>query len=217
VSGTAIRLGFRTGEVSAGAGCNGASGEYRLDGEKLVLVNLSTTNIGCDAERHAQDEWLSDLLRSRPALALSGMRLTLSGGPGTVEFLDREVASPDVPLVGTRWTGNGYGDGQLVSGGLGMGANTLEFGVDGTVSVFTGCQQGTGTYATSDDQITFEGLGYDDAECTDASLEIWASRVRSVLDGSAVSYSIEEMSLEVKRGNQTLYYTARARGDGGAP
>lgn len=69
VAGTQIRIDFGDGELSAHAGCNSMSGTFVIEGEVLRVTGLGMTEIGCEAERHAQDAWLSDLLPSASDLA----------------------------------------------------------------------------------------------------------------------------------------------------
>ncbi len=103
--GTEIRLSFMDdGRIVASAGCNTMSGTYRLDGATLRVGNVGVTEMGCDPARHAQDEWLFGPLGSGPAVALAGDDLTLTAGDVVVTLTDREVAEPDLPLVGTTWT-----------------------------------------------------------------------------------------------------------------
>jgi heat shock protein HslJ len=107
------------------------------------------------------------------------------------------MASPDRPLLGTLWLGSGMGDGNVVSLEPGSDQITLRFGADGVLEVFTGCVNGVGTYSASDTEISFEAIGYDDAECADSRLVGLSKQVMQVLDGSTLEYAIEERNLEL--------------------
>ena len=63
----------------------------QLDGDRIVTDGLGSTEMGCDAERHAQDEWLEAFLVARPKLKLEGAKLTLSTDCG-MKPLPRMVA-----------------------------------------------------------------------------------------------------------------------------
>ena len=106
VSGTQIRLTFDRGRIGASAGCNALGGPYELvDGRLIIRGGMTMTEIGCDTPRHAQDEWLADLLQSEPQINLAENTLTVKAAEVMLRLLDRVVADPDRPLVGTRWTG----------------------------------------------------------------------------------------------------------------
>jgi heat shock protein HslJ len=103
---TSLRLSFDDGQLSAQAGCNSLSGAYDVVDDRLTVPGdgMITTDMGCDPERHAQDEWLAALLQDRPRVDLQGSSLTLTTADATLHLVDRTVADPDRPLVGTRWT-----------------------------------------------------------------------------------------------------------------
>ncbi|MGZ4765500.1 MAG: META domain-containing protein, partial [Ilumatobacteraceae bacterium] len=117
VEGTYIRLGFSDdARITASAGCNTMGGPYKIDGERLVVAELSTTEIGCDPARHAQDEWLAEFLARDPAYTLDDDDHLLLRSNGTeIELLDRRVADPDRPLEGTVWQLDGIIDGDAAS------------------------------------------------------------------------------------------------------
>jgi heat shock protein HslJ len=204
VAGTEIRVTFGS-ELSAYAGCNHMSGPYSIEGNVLRMQGFGSTEIGCDAELHAQDQWIEELLIASPTISLDEPQLTLAADGDRLSMIDREIGSPDRPLVGTRWVGNGIGDDNAISS-LGVGVLTVSFGEDGRVEVFTGCQMGQGAFTAGPTTIAFEGLGYDGAPCTNPMREAAHDHVLSVLDGSPVSYEIEEKNLTLRGGNRVLLY-----------
>jgi heat shock protein HslJ len=208
VPGTEIRLRFRETELSATAGCNGMSGDYDFDADVLVVSRLGMTEIGCEPSLHAQDEWLAGFLQSSPKAELAEPRLTLTSPAATLTLLDREIKSPDRALVGTHWVGNGVGDGNGVSFGDGWDAATIAFGADGTVETFSGCQRGSGMFTALETTIDFAELTYDGAPCTNPNLERLSEPFLFALDGSDVTFAIEERSLSIERGGTRLYFAA---------
>ena len=205
---TEIRLSFRSSELSANAGCNSMFGSYRFEEDALVVSALGMTEIGCDLPLADQDIWLAGFLVARPAAELVEPRLTLSSPTETLILLDREVASPDRPLVDTHWVGNGVGDGSAVTFGPGWDAATITFGPDGHVEAFSGCQRASGTFAAHEASIVFADFTYDGVPCTDTRLAGLSERFLFVLDGSEVSFQIEERSLRIERAGSTLYFLA---------
>lgn len=184
VEGTRLRLAFHEGSrLSASAGCNTLGASYRLEGAELVLEDAAVTEIGCDPALHAQDTWYFDFLGSRPTLALVGDALVLAGGDTRIEYLDQEVATPDVALAGPTWTVD-----TIIRGGAAMHANwadpaTITFGEGNTFEVFTGCNSGSGTYRVQGDAITFEGLAVTERACLDEDVRELEEVVLAVLTG----------------------------------
>lgn len=218
VAGTQIRLTFGGEQVGASLGCNQLGGRYELDGDVLVVDELSMTEMGCDAPRHDQDRWFADLLTSRPTLAVAGDDLTLTSGSTVVVLRDREVADPDRELVGTTWEVDGFID---VDTSMSMAPpdlpGTLVLRDDGWVTGSDGCN-GIG-YSDTDqpagirhrvegDRITFEGDAVSTLRgCVEG--EDYVERYRQVLRG-AVTWSIEadRLTLTTEDGRGVTYRAA---------
>lgn len=198
VAGTAIALRFDEGRVGASLGCNQLGGPYELDGDRLLVEDLSMTEMGCDPERHAQDEWFAGLLQSEPTVVVDGDTMTLTSGETVVRFVDREVAEPDRELVGTTWEVDGFADGQdpddaAMSVAVERPA-TVRFGEDGFVTGDDGCNefgfsesdgQADGLrYEVHGDRLAFTGAAVQTLiECPD--LEEYVDRFWTALTGTA--------------------------------
>lgn len=206
VAGTQVRLSFEANELSASAGCNGMFGHYSLEGDVLVVAGMGSTEIGCEPPLHDQDEWLAGFLQDRPTAEFVDPELTLTTSDVTMRLVDREIASPDRPLVGPQWIGNGIGDGETVMGGSSFDLLTIRFGADGLVEAFSGCQHGSGGFVEGDGTISFTELVYDGEPCTDPAMEELSEAFLFVLDGSDVSFEIEEYQLKIEREGTTLYF-----------
>jgi heat shock protein HslJ len=159
VAGTAISLRFDEGRVGASLGCNQLGGPY--DGDRLLVEDLSMTEMGCDPERHAQDEWFAGVLQSEPTVVVDGDTMTLTSGETVIRFVDREVAEPDRELVGTTWEVDGFADGQdpddaAMSVAVDRPA-TVRFEEDGFVMGHDGCNDfGTGEVDGTQDGLRYE-------------------------------------------------------------
>jgi len=161
VAGSGVFLSFSDGRVSISADCNSAGGPYAVRGGRLVATELGQTERGCEPQLLAQDEVLVKFIASRPRLTLEGDTLTLAGDDGvTMVFLDREVADPDRPLSGTRWTVDSFIQGDGVSNVPLSADPTLLFRADGVVEINTLCNRGMGNYAVSGDEITLTGVTF---------------------------------------------------------
>lgn len=208
VTGTRVSVSFDEMGVNAQAGCNAFFGTGAIDGDTLRVSMLGSTLLGCAAPFEAQDEWLSAFLLSNPTLALDDPRLVMTTADARIHLLDRKMAIPDRPLVGTQWLGNGFSDGMTVMFGPGSGSVTLSFGSDGHVAVTTSCQTGAGSFTASATTITFGALTYDGAACADATFQRTSDQVLLVLDGTPVTYTIKEAALTVTHGQNALLFRA---------
>lgn len=196
VAGTRMRITFRTGTVSVNAGCNAFGGPYRINGNDLVVGQIVTTDMGCAADRMAQDQWIAALLGGA-AFSLDGNTLTLTRGGIRVTLLDRVVADPDQPLIGTHWVVDG-----LMSGGTASsvptGTNATLVFSNSNVVVATGCNGGTATATVTGASITFGDLVLTRQACLGDAVALQDAMV-AVLRGT-VSYSIQAGSLTIQAG-----------------
>jgi heat shock protein HslJ len=102
VDGGNISLRFTAGGISARAGCNILETDGRVDDHRLILGQVSTTDIGCPQPLELQDQWLTTFLSARPTWSLSGDELVLSSPTVRIRLLDQRITDPDRPLAGTR-------------------------------------------------------------------------------------------------------------------
>lgn len=218
-----IALRFTDGQLSATAGCNHLGATYSVEDGVLRLDELSSTDMGCDPERHQQDEWLADFLAAAPTVETSEDGFTLAGGRTSIRFVDLEFVEPDADLVGTTWTEAGFVDGETAmsmepprDGRRG----TLRFEESGFVSGFDGCNRfghGQGaapdgsatdlglTYEAVDDSIVFEGAVVGTMVRCDGE---YAERFHAVLDGT-ITWEIEGSTLTlVAADGRGVTYTA---------
>lgn len=193
VAGTRIRLSFREdGSLGASAGCNSMGGQAEIRDGRLVLAGLSMTEMGCDPDRHAQDEWLAGFLTSRPRFHLDDSLLTLTGEETEIRLQDREVADPDRPLRGTRWEVDSVIEGDAVSSVPEEAGAHLVFAADSDgFGGSTGCNQ-VGGRAEIDEAagtVTFGDVVTTKMACEDDRMQLEGD-VLDVVDGT-VDYDIE--------------------------
>lgn len=207
VAGTRIRLNFQATDLGASAGCNSIGGTYRIDNGVLVFEAGAMTEMGCDPERLAQDDWLVKLLGSRPVATVAGNELTLQSGSVLVRLMDRKVVEPDVALVGPSWTVVSIISGDAVSS-VPQGAEaTLRFRADGSVEVNAGCNMGSGTWKLVGTGLEITGVGLTKRACQGpgGALE---SAVMSVLNAGSMAAAIDSNVLTLQAGEQGLQLRA---------
>jgi len=152
VPGSRVRLDFKDGRLGIRAGCNSMGGAYQIADGRLVIGNMASTEMGCEAALMAQDQWLAAFLGGAAA-DLAGDTLTLRNGGVTMTLTDREVADPDRPLEGTHWVLDGIVAGDAVSS-VPMGV-TAGFTIhDGQIEVDTGCNRGGGPVQVTPTHLT---------------------------------------------------------------
>ena len=199
VPGTRIRLDFRASELGANAGCNSIGGTYRIEGGKLIVEATGMTEMGCDQPRHDQDDWLSEFLSSNPTVRLAGDELTLESGSVVVRLLDRRIVEPDVALAGVTWTVVSVISGDAVSSVPQGVTATLLFHADGTVDVNTGCNQGSGSWATVGAGIEIKNVMLTKRGC-DAQTGAMESAVLGLIDAGALAATIQGSTLTLLAG-----------------
>ncbi len=204
VAGSTVRLTFQGGQLSANAGCNSMSGAYRISADRLVVEQLATTEMGCDAPFMDQDRWVADLLDGS-TITLDGDMLMLTKLAVRLTLLDREVADPDRPLTGTRWVVDGLiGSGAVSSVPINVVA-ALTF-ADGLVDVEAGCNQGGGSVTITDATIEFGPIGLTKRACEPGAMTV-EQAVTATLSGTT-RYMIEAGSLTIEAGGVGLMLRA---------
>lgn len=198
VAGTRITLSFAADGASVGAyaGCNHMGGPGRIENARLVVGELASTLMGCDRGRNEQDSWLAAFLTGRPSIALTGDELVLSGGTTEIRLLDRKVAAPDRPLIGTRWVVESLIDREAASSIPGGAVAHLTIGADGRSSGNTGCNQMGGSAATTATTIAFSDVFTTRMAC-DPDRTRLEQAVLAVLRGT-VTYEIDADVLRLR-------------------
>lgn len=206
VPGTRIELSFADGRLSARAGCNLMGAGYRVEDGVLRLVGgVSTTEMGCDPERHQQDAWLAGFLGSAPRVELEGPRLALSSGGTEIRLLDREVVEPDLPLSGTTWRLD-----TIVEGGV---ASSVPAGLEATLRVddgriggFDGCNEWGARLISSEGGVLVLGrVSQTMIRCSGAAAELERD-VMAVVGAGRIAYGIDGASLVLRVGERELRF-----------
>ena len=198
VAGTRIRLSFdeEGRRIGVDAGCNHIGGDARVEGGRLVAGDMAMTAMGCDGGRSEQDAWLAKLLSDKPTVRSSGTELVLANNTTELRLLDRTVADPDRPLIGTRWIVESVVDRDTASS-IPQGAVAhLLLDADGTFTGNTGCNHMGGAAVIAAPTIHFSGVFTTKMACEDARMRLEQAVLDVLRDD--VSYEIEADQLRLR-------------------
>ncbi|UVS78823.1 META domain-containing protein [Actinokineospora sp. UTMC 2448] len=200
VEGTRVRVEFTDdGRLLASAGCNTMSGPVETGGGKVVVRDLSVTEMGCDPARHAQDEWLAGLLTASPAWRMDGERLVLTAND-TELVMARETVPP---LLGTTWVVDTLVEGEVASSVPTRA--TLTFSAD-RVAVDTGCNTGGAIYRMTGNAIVFEPPVLTRMACAPEVMAV-EDAIVAVMDGKA-EVSTDGQTMTLSNGAKGIRMTA---------
>ena len=167
VDGYPITMSIVGGDVSGRSACNSYFGSVTIDGDRLTIGQLGSTEMGCEpAVMTAESAFITALL-DVTTFDRAGDRLTLSG-PNSDLLFEPVAPVPTASLVGTTWVLDTLVEGETASSAAGDPA-TLRLSEDGTLSASTGCRTLTGTWLESGGVVVVPILSAD-GECPD---ELW--------------------------------------------
>ncbi|WP_460516404.1 META domain-containing protein [Flindersiella endophytica] len=193
----------KDGRLIADAGCNTMQAPVDTGDGKLALSDLAITDMGCDQPRHNQDTWLAGLLQAGPSWRLDAGHLVVTSGKTELVLLDKEVATPDAAVEGTKWLVFTYVDKETAShkdylpGAKQQPYLTFK---GGKVTGWTGCNQFSGSAKVTGDRITFGPIMATKMACTQKEAAADEAHVLDVLTGT-VTYEATANSLELKNPN----------------
>jgi heat shock protein HslJ/uncharacterized membrane protein len=189
-----VTVRFDSGRLSGFAGCNAFSGGYRLDGDRLIIGPVASTQMACEEPASAVEQAFHATLAGTLRFEVSGDDLTTTNSAGkTLRFL-RE---PPPQLAGIDWKVTSFNNNrQAVVGVIGESRLTLSF-KDGQVSGDGGCNRFSGTYATEGSKIRFGPLTATRRACAEPLM----AQEREFLAAlaSAVTWSIDGNVLDMHR------------------
>jgi heat shock protein HslJ len=198
VAGTRIRLSF--GEegrrIGANAGCNHIGGDARVEDGRLVAGDMAMTAMGCAGGRSEQDDWLVKFLTGTPTVRISGAELVLANNTTEIRLLDRTVADPDRPLIGTRWVVESIIDRDTASSIPQAAVAHLLLNADGTFTGNTGCNHMGGGAVVAAPTIRFADVFTTKMACEEGRMRL-EQTVLGVLHGT-VNYEIEADLLRLR-------------------
>jgi heat shock protein HslJ len=210
VDGTRLRLGFDEDHMlAAHAGCNHFGARYRIEAGVLSITDGAMTEMACEPPLMEQDDWIFAFLGSQPLIELTGAELVLEDGDTVVTLLDREVADPDLPLIGPVWTVTAVIEADAVSSVPADVRATLVFTEGGLVMVTTGCNSGQGGVEIRETTILFGELALTRQACDGAAGEMEEAML-TVLSADVVRYEVDASLLDLSIAGFGLQLTGSA-------
>ena len=171
-------------EMTATTGCNSLFVPFTIENGRLMSNGMASTLIGCNPELNVQESFVQSFMGSNPYITLDGDTVIFESDVDSqhirIAYLDVEIASPDLPLTGTAWEAYSvnYAHAAWTSPAV------LNFNSDGTMSFFSGCNQGSATYTLAGSEITFSAFSITEAGCADDDAQKHESAVIGII-GSA--------------------------------
>lgn len=204
VEGSDLTLTFDGGRLTVNGGCNTMGGDYEVTDGTLAWTGMPmSTEMGCADDLMAQDQWLSEFFTTGVEAALVDDTLTLTQDEVTITL----EAQSDAPLEGTAWSLQSLISGETASSlPADVKTPTLTIAEDGTVSVFTGCNNGRTTVEIAETTLTFDVIASTRMACDEASMAL-EHTVTTILDGE-VSYTLDGSTLTIDKDGEGLVFTA---------
>ena len=209
--------------IMVSGGCNGGQGTYSIDKDDidgsftLVVSDMGVTEIWCGEEGQERDDFIYSFVTSEPSIEQpDDSTLVLTKDDIKIEFVDRKILQPDLPIVGTKWHVDGFNSAPACDECLGTSSSYsirnawAMFDDNGTLSYFDECAHGERSYNISrTDTILFGIMDEEnlEGECSEddaAKYEMAVSQFAKVFgnnDVMSITYKIDGPRLDVENGN----------------
>jgi heat shock protein HslJ len=155
LSGTNTTAQFQNNQVNGIAGCNNYFGSYEIDGDKIRVSSLASTEMFCGNPTGVMDQEIAYLaaLGSAATYTIEQGQLILANADGETVLI-YNVAEPQ-SLVGNLWQVISYNNGKDAVVSVIMGTEiTAVFDEEGQLSGSAGCNNYSAPYSVDGDTIT---------------------------------------------------------------
>jgi heat shock protein HslJ len=203
LKGTTITSEFgANGSVSGSSGCNSYSGKYTVSGSSIRIRGpFASTNKACAAAVEAQERlFLKTLQSARTYDTSGGLMLKSSGGRLIAKFTAQTQS-----LAGTSWAVIGYNNGKQAVVSVLTGTKlTADFGKDGSLSGFGGCNEYHAPYKATAPKISIGPVSSTRKYCGQpAGVDDQETRYLAALE-TAATYTVEGNRLELRTASGAL-------------
>jgi len=182
-------------KMSGKSGCNRFSASYKLNGDKLEVTPGMGTLMACDEERMRLEAEFLKMLESK--------NFDIETAGSVVKFKkanSKEVVMEfNIPTENDIWS---FIDGKkwklimLENVGQDYGKSFIQFDAKNKkVNGNSGCNNFFGTYSTTENTITFKGLGSTRMACLDQETSEIESKILKYLSDATVNFDVADQTL----------------------
>jgi len=204
VPGSGITAEFTSdGKISGSSGCNLYAGTYKVDGNNILISSpLASTMMACSQEVMDQETAHLKALGDVRNFVATRDQLTFKDASGNDLMV---FTAQDQDLAGTSWEATGYNNGkQAVTSVLAGTTITAEFGKDGTLTGNSGCNNYSGPYKVTGNQIKIGPLISTKKACAEpAGVMDQEAQYLAALE-TAATYKLEGSVLELRTSDGAL-------------
>jgi heat shock protein HslJ len=210
VKGDLLRLSIKGDSISFDATCNRFGGMLEQRDGRLLVSNLSATEMGCETPQMEQDTWLGDFFSREPSVTIDGDDVVLQSGAdqimlSLVDGLETEAADP----AGKDWVLSGIeeSDGDTVS--MRVVESRPPLRLEGNQLTFnTGCNNGTAQVKASDNEWEVSVVATTKMACRGSNGRVEQTFLK-VMRAGVVTVTTTDSSLRISakgKPNLTLVY-----------
>jgi heat shock protein HslJ len=197
-------LSFDNGNLGGNTGCNHYGGDYRIEGDRLIIDELFQTLIGCPEPVMAQEEAYLDALRAADTFTLTGDSLTLFYEGGEL-FFARHQPPADETLERTEWQLTTFVSGETARSLL-AGTEITAIFQGGTVNGNAGCNDYHAAYVLAGNELAIGDTAATRIYC-DGIMDQENEFLRTLR--SVQSFEIDGRQLSLHHGDGSLIFNSR--------
>jgi heat shock protein HslJ len=192
------------GRVTGTTGCNNYGMAYKVTGNNISFTPGPMTLMACPDPIGQQETAFLAALGATATYQIQGDTLQFLDAEGNVVATFRRMKP--VELAGTSWQVIGYNNGQEAVVSVIIGTEiTADFGPDGKLSGFSGCNSYNTSYEVEGDKITISPLIIStEAYCADPEGLMDQEQQYLAALPTATTYSIELNRLEMRTSEGSL-------------
>jgi heat shock protein HslJ len=192
--GRPVAVRFESGRVSGFAGCNNFTGSYKLEGDRLAIGPVASTQMACPGPGSDVEQAFHRALQGSWRVEVSGNDLTARTDSGATLRFERE-APPQ--LAGIDWKVTSFNNNRhAVVGVIGESRLTLAF-KDGQVTGSAGCNNFRGSYKAEGGRIQIGPLATTRRACAEELMTQEKEFLAAL--ASAVTWKIDGNVLDLHR------------------
>jgi heat shock protein HslJ len=200
-----VTMRLENGTVAGSSGCNRFTGSYTLDGQSLTIKpGVASTMMACPDPQMAVEQAFLRLLPTMTTAQVSGETLQLSDASGQPILVFQQVSGEQA--IAGDWTVTAVRTANAVSSPVPGSELTLSF-ASGTASGYAGCNQFTGGYTLTGEDLTIGPLASTRRACADPAVSQQETDYLAALQATA-SFSATSQMLTLLAADGTITVTA---------